>query len=358
MPIPHFHSHASEIEAAIDELCSDKYAETSYDGMGELSDLIASKQHPESDVTRAISHHLLGDSVQAQKRALTVLEGLVEMGQPAFQRSFATPDLVRALRSISSSYGTDNGVRRKLMLILLSWHKHFMRDPEMAHVSSLYGLCGGVEREHLLPPKVEEPQRPRHQAVDLLHSSGSSVEGTLEASNRETEALWQAVMAASQSNTPVMESEDVKTHAMLVLELQKDVVQYIHTVGDADYIGTLIDANDKIVDVLQRLQDAAAGIPVQTHAPGTLPSSKEELIMNASRRLSLPDAVHSPANELLRDIDHSLMVHSGFTTAAPSRSAMEPAEHADPNEIDMSVVERNTQQVQGSVSGRPTAPPA
>lgn len=358
MPIPHFHSHASEIEAAIDELCSDKYAETSYDGMGELSDLIASKQHPESDVTRAISHHLLGDSVQAQKRALTVLEGLVEMGQPAFQRSFATPDLVRALRSISSSYGTDNGVRRKLMLILLSWHKHFMRDPEMAHVSSLYGLCGGVEREHLLPPKVEEPQRPRHQAVDLLHSSGSSVEGTLEASTRETEALWQAVMAASESHVPIMESEDVKTHAMLVLELQKEVVQYIHTVGDADYIGTLIDANDKIVDVLQRLQDAAAGIPVQTHAPGTLPSSKEELILNASRRLSLPDAVHTPANELLRDIDHSLMVHSGFTTAAPSRSAMEPPEHADPNEIDMSVVERNTQQVQGSVSGRPTAPPA
>lgn len=80
--------------------------------------------------------------------------------------------------------------------------------------------------------------------------------------------------------------------------------------------------------------------------------------MNASRRLSLPDAVHTPANELLRDIDHSLMVHSGFTTAAPSRSAMEPAEHADPNEIDMSVVERNTQQVQGSVSGLPTPPPA
>lgn len=356
--MPHFHSHSSEIVTAIDELCSDKYAETSYDGIGELSDLIESKQHPEEDVTRAITHHLLGDSVSAQKRALTVLEGIVEMGQPAFQRSFATPDLVRALRSISSTYGTDNGVRRKLMLMLLSWHRHFMRDPEMAHVSSLYGLCGGVEREHLVPPKAEQQPRPQHRAVDLLHSSGSSVEGTLEASNRETEALLQSIVAASKSNVPIMENEDVKTHAMLVLELQKEVVQYIHTVGDADYVVTLIDANDKIVDVLQRLQDAAAGVPVQTHAPGTLPSSKEELIMNASRRLSVPDIVHTPANELLRDIDHSLMIHSGFTTAAPSRAAMEPADPAGPNDIDMSVVERNTQQVQGSVSGLTTSPPA
>ena len=157
--------------------------------------------------------------------------------------------------------------------------------------------------------------------------------------------------AASKSSEPIMQDSDVKTHATLTLELQKEIVHYIHTVGDSFYLSALVLANDKIVDVLQRLQDVAAGMPVSTHPLGTNAPSKEELIVNASRRLSVPDVMPTPSNALLREVDHSLMVHSGFTSAAPSRPGAEPSEQADPNEIDMSAVERNSQQVQGSISG-------
>ena len=46
------------------------------------------------------------------------------------------------------------------MLILLSWHRHFLRDPEMAPVSHLYVECGGVER---VPEVGHEHGEPIHQ---------------------------------------------------------------------------------------------------------------------------------------------------------------------------------------------------
>ena len=316
--------------------------------------MIEQSPNAANDVAKAISQHLMGDSVHNQKRALTVLEGIVEMGTPQFQKSFATPSLVSSLKSTSISFGTDNGVRRKLMLILLSWHRHFMRDPEMAHVSSLYGLCGGVDRQPLASiNRTNTSSAPENRrAIDLLHVHGlSSVEGTIEAADKECENLLNAMAAASKSSEPIMQDPDVKTHATLTLELQKEIVHFIHTVGDSFYLSALVLANDKIVDVLQRLQDVAAGMPVSMHPLGTNAPSKEELIVNASRRLSVPDVMPTPSNALLREVDHSLMVHSGFTSAAPSRPSAEPSEQADPNEIDMSAVERNSQQVQGSISG-------
>lgn len=264
-----------------------------------------------------------------------------------------TPTLMRTLQNVSQSFGTDNGVRRRLMLMLLSWHRHFMHDPEMGLVSSLYGLCGGVDRDHFVQKRETAKAGQRgaaQQHLNLLQANETSVGGTLDAANRECELLLQAVVSASRSGVPVMQHDDVKTHATLLLELQKSVVQYIHTVGDDFYLSALIETNDKIVDVLQRLQEAAAGLPVSTHPLGTHPASKEELIMGAARRLSVPDVSMTPTNHLLREVDHSLMVHSGFTSAAPSRPA-EPTEPAGADEIDMSAVERNTQQVQGSVSG-------
>ena len=76
--------------------------------------------------------------------------------------SFANPELVSAFKSIAFSMSMDGGVRRTLMLMLLSWHRHFMRDPTMLYVASLYGQCGGVERTPALPNQAK-PFKPRHQ---------------------------------------------------------------------------------------------------------------------------------------------------------------------------------------------------
>ncbi|WFD20887.1 protein-serine/threonine phosphatase [Malassezia caprae] len=365
----------------------------------ELSDVVNRTEGAEKVVAPSIHKHLEGDSIHAQKRALTVLEGLVEMGTPQFQQSFATPELRRAIVTTARSITTDNGVRRKLMLILLSWHRHFMRDPEMTVVTSLYGLCGGVDRKPTLPNEVKAmntPNKPAHN-IDIhggISHGFSSVDGTIESTNGETSDLLAAMLDAKQRNVPLLEDPTVRTHTMTVLELQKSIVRFIHTVNDEDYLSRLVLANDKIVDVLQRLQMAAAGSQLESHPLGTEQQPKEDIIMGAARRLSLIDnqTVATPVNEvpaavefppaslttgedhilgaarrlslpnvqdgegpvnslgLAREVDRSLLLHSGFTSAAPSRAAIDNQVPANPNEIDMDVVARNTENLQGSVS--------
>lgn len=113
-------------------------------------------------VSRAIRKRLKYGTVHEQKRALTVcvsraypdsrgpgrdgLQGLsayVILSNPG---NFADIKLVERIKYIANSVTSDAGVRRKLMLILLSWRRHFTHDPSMVYVTSLYSQCGGVDR--------------------------------------------------------------------------------------------------------------------------------------------------------------------------------------------------------------------
>lgn len=289
-------------------------------------------------------------------------------------------------------------MRRKLMLILLSWHRHFMRDPSMTVASSLYGLCGGVDRKPALPNQVKKMNTPNKPALNIDMNGGlshgfSSVEGTIESTKSETDDLLAAMVDAKKRDVPLLEDPKVHTQTTTVLELQKVIVRFIHTVNDEDYLGRLVLANDRIVDVLQRLQMAAAGAPLESHELGTAQPPKEDVIMGAARRLSLTgeQGTTSPVHEappsvfppsylstgedhilgaarrlslpsvqdgdgpvnslgLSREVDRSLLLHSGFTSAAPSRSAVDNQAPANPNEIDMDVAAQNTENLQGSVS--------
>lgn len=68
----------------------------------------------------------------------------------------------------------DAGVRRKLMLILLSWRRHFMHDPAMVYVKSLYGQCGGVDR---VKPTLSSVGRgaPFEETAEQSREQGQSV---------------------------------------------------------------------------------------------------------------------------------------------------------------------------------------
>ena len=98
--------------------------------------------------------------------------------------------------------------------------------------------------------------------------------------------------------------------------------------------------------------------PVHEAPPSVFPpsylSTGEDHILGAARRLSLPSVQDGdgPVNSLglSREVDRSLLLHSGFTSAAPSRSAVDNQAPANPNEIDMDVATQNTENLQGSVS--------
>lgn len=88
------------------------------------------------------------------------------------------------------------------------------------------------------------------------------------------------------------------------------------------------------------------GGPIPTQPLGTELPAREDIITEASNRLTTQ--VHNGETaewtNLTREVDHQLMVHTGFTSAAPSRNAPEDREVATGSEIDENVAAHNTRQ--------------
>ncbi|KAI3624002.1 hypothetical protein CBS14141_002430 [Malassezia furfur] len=335
------------------------YAENSYDDLAELSDLIEQTPNGTAQSSRAIRKQLKYGNVHQQKRALTVLED-----------HFADERLVERIKYIANSVTSDAGVRRKLMLILLSWRRHFMHDPTMALVTSLYGQCGGIDHTATLyaarKDRAEERVRAGREsslARDYVRPGITSVQGTIEKARNDANLLLAAMVDAQRHSVPILEDYAVQGHVDEVLTVQKELVKYIHAVNDEEHLNSLVQANDMIVDVLQRLQVASTGGKLSTHPLGTEPPATQNIIAQAVRRLSIvveqADGEAEPSNrlpELSRQIDASLVANSGFTTSAPSRAPMEDYDtDSDADELDMDVVAQNTRAAKGVMDTQPPA---
>ncbi|WFD35738.1 hypothetical protein MCUN1_002599 [Malassezia cuniculi] len=366
------------IGATIAELCSSKYPETSYDHIDELVETISRNAHSAAEVSRAIRKALKNEDPHVQKRALTVLEALVEFSSREFQTTFLDDKLHTRIRYLALSEPTPPGVRRKLMLILLSWHRHFMRDPDMTVVARLYVECGGVERVpevghiHGEPINATAPAitvtqapAPRRDLPSLVshrlstaNAELTSVSGTIKFAEKNANELLEAITSA-RGGTDILLDDRVRMLVNSLLSEQKRVVSYIHVVQDEEFLAKLVDTNDKIIDVLNRLQLAAAGGEVKTHPLGTINEDDEaDVAVQAFRRLSVQDN-SVPPNVLSVEVDQAIVTNSGFATAAPSRGATVDDYNSDESEaddIDIDAAKRNTVALQGTSSGTVQVP--
>ena len=325
-------------------MCGDHVrTDSSFD---KLSDHVEQHSTGASDVSRAIRKTLKNGSPHAQKRALTILEALVESGSPKFQKNFADDRLVDRLRYLSQSEFTSPGVRRKLMLILLSWHRHFMKNPEMSRVANLYFLCGGVDRvpevghEHGEVSSVEHVVKPGNQPDIFVNSAGRllSVEGVLQNGTAEANELIAAMKRVDRSQQDLLSDIEVQQHVSNVLDEQKSIVQFIHVVQDEEYLSRLIDTNDKLVDALHSLQIAATGGPVEDEPLGKQRASTGEadFATLAARRLSEMKGSGEGLSwlPLSRRVDEALLTNSGIATASASRGPP-PEEYDTESEPDV-----------------------
>lgn len=272
------------------------------------------------------------------------------------------------IKYIANSVTSDAGVRRKLMLILLSWRRHFMHEPSMALVTSLYGQCGGIDHTATLyaarKDRAEQRVRAGREsslARDYVRPGITSVQGSIEKARNDANLLLAAMIDAQRHSVPILEDYAVQGHVDEVLTVQKELVKYIHAVNDEEHLNSLVQANDMIVDVLQRLQVASTGGKLATHPLGTEPPSTLNIIEQAVRRLSIvpeqADREAEPSSRtpaLSQQIDVSLVANSGFTTSAPSRAPVEDYDtDSDADELDMDTVARNTRAAEGVMDAAP-----
>lgn len=319
-----------------------------------------------ADVSRTIRKMLGDKDAHVQKRALTILEVLVEFGPQAFRTTVLDEKLHSRIRYVALSEPTPPAVRRKLMLILLSWSRHFMRDPQMAKIAHLYGECGGVNRvpevghdhgEIAHIPGTVVASAPRRevpalvsQRLSVSDAEHSSVIGTIAFAQQSANELLEAIIQSRKAGRDVLLDNRVRVLLNSVLAEQRRIVSFIHVVQDEEFLSQLITTNDKVVDVLNRVQFAAAGAEVKTNPLGTINEDEEDNIPDlAFKRLSVSNST-APHSHLSREVDTAIVTHSGFVTAAPSRGATFEDYNSDSegDDIDLDVASRNTAAVKGS----------
>ncbi|KAJ6503307.1 hypothetical protein C8R47DRAFT_197970 [Mycena vitilis] len=280
----------SSITDWVDILTADSVVEEAYDGIPELVDSINLQAAGPTEASRAIRKKLKHGRPHQQYRALVILKALVENCGHKFQTTFADGQLTDTLKNLANDSNTDKKVKKKLLLVLASWQDQFKTDSSMTIVAGLYkqvrhdrtershqletlGLpdVEALEREAKKKAKQEREQakerqrleeaerrrkekerknRPKRAPFDFQKEKplvlGSIVEASQASSN-----LVNAITLVNQEKESLLTNERVQDCLVKAKQARKPVVRYIQLVENEELIGTLIEANDRIINALE-----------------------------------------------------------------------------------------------------------
>ncbi|KAH9835907.1 uncharacterized protein C8Q71DRAFT_858740 [Rhodofomes roseus] len=310
----------SSITDWVEILTSTNYDDEAYDGIPELVDSINIQATGPTEASRAIRKKLKHGNAHQQYRALVILKALVENGGDKFQTSFADSQLVDALKMLAAEPTTDPKVKKKLSMVLLSWHAQFKDDSSMHYVANLYKTCGvnlpgqrapkrssatygsdfagygpeyeaeerqrRLDRERREREMEEKRERERDEKRKREEEKlKAKQDKALEKAKRKQEEearrrgvkrkpfnfeeekpqVLTAIAGASQASINLVnaitlvntETDSVQSNERVQECLgkakiaRKQIVRYIQLVENEDMIGTLIEANDRIIAAIE-----------------------------------------------------------------------------------------------------------
>lgn len=246
-------------------------------------------------------------SVDQQLRALTVLDGLIENAGPRFQRAFADERLLERLRVCATDALSDSEVKKKCQVLFTQWAAAYQSTPGMERIVALHKqlpkrkkpasqaqsrVLQETEREANEDPFGNEDEdtvlavgnstapTPSFATKPTLTPSPysgskpskkpkpdkSSKKQKLKTFNLEKEKpqLLQTIASSSVASTNLMNSlkllnrEHVRVseHAETVTRfetckaLRQQILRYIQFVESEQWLGSLINANDGLVEAL------------------------------------------------------------------------------------------------------------
>ncbi|KAJ6504395.1 hypothetical protein DFH09DRAFT_1201542 [Mycena vulgaris] len=280
----------SSISDWVDILTADSVEEEAYDGIPELVDSINLQGTGPTEASRAIRKKLKHGRPHQQYRAVVILKALVENCGHKFQTTFADGQLTDTLKHLANDANTDKKVKRKLLLVMNSWHDQFKSDPSMAMVAGLYkqvrhdrhersnqldtlGLpdVDTLEREAKRKAKAErekakemqrleeaerrrkekeQKNRPKRAPFDFEREKPQVLGSIVEASQASSN-LVNAITLVNQEKESLLTNLRVQECLVKAKQARKPVVRYIQLVENEDLIGTLIETNDRIITALE-----------------------------------------------------------------------------------------------------------
>ncbi|TFY72806.1 hypothetical protein EVG20_g226 [Dentipellis fragilis] len=358
----------SSITEWVDILTSSNYENEVYDGIPELIDSINLQAAGPAEASRALRKKLKHGNAHQQYRALVILNALVENSGHKFQTTFADGQLTDAIRHLASDPLTDPKVKRKLIGVLASWQRQFKDDRSMATVAGLYRQCHGAKqesREHADHEREREREQEKRRQEEKNVREEAKRKAKLEKEaekERERERLKKAAEAkkrpakdtirrkpfnfeeekpkvmnsianaSSAANNLInaitlvnTEHDSLQTNERVqecltkAKQSRKLVVRYIQLVEDEEFIGTLIDTNERIISALDTYdklskpditeQDVEQ---VQKDLAGTHIGDSELSKLHEKQRAAVQRAVRHREKDRAHDADeppHSAGLH-------------------------------------------------
>ncbi|KAI0275053.1 hypothetical protein BC834DRAFT_27905 [Gloeopeniophorella convolvens] len=285
----------SSITEWVDILTSPSYDDEVYDGIPELIDSIDLQASGPAEASRALRKKIKHGNTHQQYRALVILNALVENSGHKFQTSFADGQLTDALRHLATDSATDPKVKKKVLAVLASWHRQFKDDRSLAGIAGLYRQVKPAEpprrpevnRDALERERAEREREAEQKRMAKEEAKRKAKEDRLrleeEAKKKKTASkapktvrkafnfeqekplvltaianassaannLVNAITLVNTENDSLTTNERVQECLTRAKQSRKPIVRYIQLVEDEEFIGTLIEANERIIAALE-----------------------------------------------------------------------------------------------------------
>ena len=272
-------------------------------------------------------------SVDQQLRALTILDGLIENAGPRFQRAFADEALLERLRVCATDSLSDSEVKNKCQILFRQWAVAYQSTPGMERIVALQKqlpkrkkpvtqaqskVLQETEREANEDPfgSTEDdpiPGESSSTAVPSLTSksnAAASITPTPKYNPKKLKAdkhgkksrsrtfnlekekpqILQTIASSSVASTNLMnalkllnrEKIRVSEHAETVNRfetckaLRRQILRYIQHIESEQWLGSLINANDSLVEALMAYEILDKSVDDDSDSEGQEWSGDEE----------------------------------------------------------------------------------
>jgi len=363
----------SSITDWVEILTARNVQEEAFDGIPELVDSINLQPTGPAEAARAIRKKLKHGDSHRQLRALVILKALVENGGPKFQNGGLDAQLIDAIKLLAADPGLDPKVRRKLTSVLASWYHEFKGDPSMSTISNLYKTTrdyNGVtlyegsdavkahqaaqrekareeqlqrvreqqnardraktEKEQAKARKAAEkaksrqPQRQQRRAFNFEQEKPKVQSAIVEASQASNN-LVNAIQHIHRERESIQTNPRVQEYLLQLKQVRKQIVRYVQLVEDEQFIGTLIDANERLIAALETYDNiCTAQQPAQPEALKPMHTGDSELgKLQSKQRDRVARSINRSRDGLSSSL-HPDLEDLEFGDLGPTNSALPP----------------------------------
>ncbi|WEW58253.1 hypothetical protein PRK78_003721 [Emydomyces testavorans] len=349
------------VTVQIDRLTSEQYEVDDSSGIVDLIEVIQLQSSGPQEASRALRKKLKYGSVHRQLRALTILDFLIQNAGDRFLRSFADEPLLERLRVAATDSISNPEVREKCKQLFPQWAVSYKDTPGMERVALLYKqlpkrkrpprpqqskvlketeeaadqsmghsvsvstgqgpstiLGSPTTRRSSMPPfptitgKSKDKKRNRRVQFNLEKERPEILQTIASASVASTN-LTNALQFVNRETQRVSENPEVMGKFERCKSLRRQILRYIQLVESDDFLGSLIHANDELVNALMAFEVLDKSVDYDSDSEDDLsiddlrrPPEKNDregfagLVLDAppkpprsQRPMSLPGPIHS-----------------------------------------------------------------